>query len=387
MRGHKKGLAVWIAAILLLLIASIVAGANKQSGSFREAEYSGLIFAFSVTAVLLIAALLIRALAIPRLRYRPGKLQLLLEGSMGFFGRLGNGLCRLCRGFLRGLVKGVCGLCRGLVHGLARGVSGLCRGLINACIAVAGWIKRRRKKLAVWIAVILLLLIGSILISANERSESTQGAGTPVLIVSYAVTAVLLAAIVLIRVLAIPRLQYRPGRLQLLLEGPVGFFDRLARGCGRRLHGLLNRPAKKAKASRHRLRGLLNACVAAADWIKRHGKELAVWMAAILLLLIGSIAVGTSERVESVQETMRDAVLHDVNQIGLLGSKAVNPGLVSAFVVTAVLLVLAALIRLFALPRFRRRPGKLQLLLEEAAGLFDGLARGGSPWRYGFMSA
>ena len=121
--------------------------------------------------------------------------------------------------------------------------------------------------------------------------------------------------------------------------------------------------------------------------MKEHRKGLAVWLAAILLLLIASIAVGTGERSETVQEMMRDAVLHDANQISLFGLKAVNPGLISAFVVTAVLLVAALLIRIFAVPRFKYQPGKFQLLLEEAVGFFDGLARGSSPWRYGFMSA
>ena len=121
--------------------------------------------------------------------------------------------------------------------------------------------------------------------------------------------------------------------------------------------------------------------------MKDHKKGLAVWIAAILLLLIASIAVGAHERSETVQEAMRDAVLHDINQISLFGVKAVNPGLISAFLVTAVLLAAAALLRIFAVPRFKYQPGKLQLALEEAAGLFDGMAKGSSPWRYGFMSA
>ena len=121
--------------------------------------------------------------------------------------------------------------------------------------------------------------------------------------------------------------------------------------------------------------------------MKGHKKGLMVWIAVVLLLLTASIAVGTHQRSETVQEAMRDAVLHDVNQIGLFGLKDVNPGLISAFLVTAVLLAAALLIRIFAIPRFQYKPGKLQLLLEEAVGLFDGMAKGSSPWRYGFMSA
>lgn len=119
--------------------------------------------------------------------------------------------------------------------------------------------------------------------------------------------------------------------------------------------------------------------------MKQHKKGLVVWLVVVLLLLAGALAAGPSVRAESVQETMRDAVLHDVNQISLLGWKAVNPGLISAFLVTAVLLLAAALIRIFAIPRFRYVPGRLQLALEEAVGLFDGMAKGSSPHRYRFV--
>lgn len=229
--------------------------------------------------------------------------------------------------------------------------------------------KDHKKGLAVWIAAILLLLAGSILAGASARPEGAPKAEYSGLIFAFSVVAALLIAAVLIRVFAIPRLQYQPGKLQLLLEGPVGFFDRLGQRGSRRFHSFTR------------------ACIAVAGWVKKHIKELAVWIAVVLLLLIASVAAGAHERSETVQEAMRDAVLHDVNQISLFGVKAVNPGLISAFLVTAVLLIAAALIRIFAIPRFRYRPGKLQLALEEAVGFFDGLAKGGSPWRYGFMSA
>ena len=119
--------------------------------------------------------------------------------------------------------------------------------------------------------------------------------------------------------------------------------------------------------------------------MKQHKKGLALWLAAILLLLAGALLTGSPGRTETVQEAMRDAVLHDVNRISLLGWKDVNPGLISAFLVTAILLLAAALIRIFVIPRFRYMPGKLQLLLEEAVGLFDRMARGSSPHRFGFV--
>ena len=119
----------------------------------------------------------------------------------------------------------------------------------------------------------------------------------------------------------------------------------------------------------------------------QHKKGLAVWILIVLLLLAGALLAGSHPRAETVQEAMRDAVLHDVNQVSLFGLKNVNPGLISAFLVTAVLLLAAVLIRVFAIPRFQMIPGRLQLLLEQAVGLFDGMAKNSSPHRFRFVGA
>lgn len=121
--------------------------------------------------------------------------------------------------------------------------------------------------------------------------------------------------------------------------------------------------------------------------MRGHKKGLIVWVAAVAALFVGALLAGSHGRTESVQEAMRDAVLHDVNRISLFGLKVVTPGLVSAFLVTAALLIAAVLIRIFAVPRFRYVPGKLQLVLEEAVGLFDRMARDNSPHRYRFVGA
>ena len=47
--------------------------------------------------------------------------------------------------------------------------------------------------------------------------------------------------------------------------------------------------------------------------MKEHKKGLLVWLAVVLLLLAGALLAGSQGRAETVQETMRDAVLHDVN--------------------------------------------------------------------------
>ena len=84
---------------------------------------------------------------------------------------------------------------------------------------------------------------------------------------------------------------------------------------------------------------------------------------------------------------MRDAVLHETNRISLFGLMDVNPAFISGIVVTVVLLVAAALIRIFAIPRFKYVPGKFQMVIEQVVSLFDGLAKSNSPWRNGFLGA
>ena len=121
--------------------------------------------------------------------------------------------------------------------------------------------------------------------------------------------------------------------------------------------------------------------------MKKHAKGLVVWIAVVAVLLAAALLAGSPGRTESVQEAMRDAVLHDENRIALFGGKTVSPGLISAFVVSGILLIAAACIRLFAIPRFRFSPGKLQLVLEEAVGLFDRMAKTNSPHRCGFLGA
>ena len=115
---------------------------------------------------------------------------------------------------------------------------------------------------------------------------------------------------------------------------------------------------------------------------------LIVWIGLLLLLLLGILILAQhpTEHVETVKQTMRDGVLHEVNKISLFGLE-VNPALISAYVVTAVLLLAAALIRIFAIPRFKLVPGKLQMAVETVVGMFDGMAKGNSPHRNGFLGA
>lgn len=108
----------------------------------------------------------------------------------------------------------------------------------------------------------------------------------------------------------------------------------------------------------------------------------------LALILAGIIATSKSDgEFEPIKVVMKDAVLHDVAKINLLGIKAVNPGLISAYCVTAIILVFSLIVRIFVIPKFSDAPGKFQLLLEQAVGIFDGLATSNSPHRHKFLGA
>ena len=121
---------------------------------------------------------------------------------------------------------------------------------------------------------------------------------------------------------------------------------------------------------------------------RKRTRELIVFACIVLLLLALVILTGSpGGEHESIREVMKDAVLHESAKVSLFGLIEVNPGLISAYVVTGMLIVLAALCRIFVIPKFTDIPGKLQLLLEEAVGLFDGMAKGNSPHRNKFLGA
>lgn len=118
-------------------------------------------------------------------------------------------------------------------------------------------------------------------------------------------------------------------------------------------------------------------------------RNIALWLILVVALLVGSVLTGHSgvENGETIKEVMRDAVLHGDNQISLFGLKEVNPGLISAFTVTGVLLLLALIVRIFIVPKFKYVPGKAQLLVEQLVGMFDNMAKSSSPKMNGFLGA
>ena len=120
--------------------------------------------------------------------------------------------------------------------------------------------------------------------------------------------------------------------------------------------------------------------------MSKQKKGFVLCMVAAAVMLVVSLLLPAAPKTETVQEAMRDAVLHESNRIDLFG-KEVNPGLISAMTVSGILLVVAACLRIFVIPRFQYVPGRFQLLLEELVGLFDRMAKSNSPERNGFLGA
>ena len=120
---------------------------------------------------------------------------------------------------------------------------------------------------------------------------------------------------------------------------------------------------------------------------KRKIRFIVVWLLITAAFLAGSLLVPGHGKSESVQEAMRDAVLHGTNRISLFGLKDVNPAYISSLVVVGAILLAALLLRIFVIPRFKMVPGKLQMVLETAVGMFDGMAKGNSPHRNKFLGA
>lgn len=120
---------------------------------------------------------------------------------------------------------------------------------------------------------------------------------------------------------------------------------------------------------------------------RKRTRELIVFACIVLALFAAAVLIGPAGgEKESVQQMMKDAVLHEHAKISFFGL-AVNPGVISAYTVSGILIVFAILCRIFVIPKFTQIPGKFQLALEMAVGLFDGLARDNSPHRNKFLSA
>ncbi len=77
--------------------------------------------------------------------------------------------------------------------------------------------------------------------------------------------------------------------------------------------------------------------------------SITVFIAIVSLLIVGIILTrGSYKETETIQEIMKDAVLHDAEKVSLFGILYVNPGLISAYTVTAILFIFALIIRIFS---------------------------------------
>ncbi len=120
---------------------------------------------------------------------------------------------------------------------------------------------------------------------------------------------------------------------------------------------------------------------------KRRLIFIAVWVLCAAAFLVSSLLIGSAQKSETIKEAMRDAVLHETNKISFFGILDVNPAVVSAYTVTFLILIFAAAVRIFFVPKFKEIPGKFQLLIEEAVGFFDSLAKSNSPHKNYFLGS
>lgn len=88
---------------------------------------------------------------------------------------------------------------------------------------------------------------------------------------------------------------------------------------------------------------------------------------------------------ENIKDVMRDAVLHADNKMNLFGIK-VNPAVISGFTVTGIVLFVCLILRIFVIPKFQIKPGKVQIVLEQIVEMFNKLAISNSPHKHKFLS-
>ncbi|MGI6116789.1 MAG: F0F1 ATP synthase subunit A [Bilifractor sp.] len=116
-------------------------------------------------------------------------------------------------------------------------------------------------------------------------------------------------------------------------------------------------------------------------------KSIVLFIVLVAVLFVGIILTEPMDKGETLKESMRDVVMHESNKVSLFGLIDVNPGLISAYVVTAILFVFSLIVRIAVIPKFKYVPGKFQMMLEQAVGLFRKKAEDNSPTRNNFLGA
>ena len=82
---------------------------------------------------------------------------------------------------------------------------------------------------------------------------------------------------------------------------------------------------------------------------KKKVSTIIIALVLIAVCIAGIVMLPTPEKHETIKQTMKDAVLHDINKINFLGFE-VDPSLISAFIVTGILFVFALIVRIFVIP-------------------------------------
>lgn len=119
---------------------------------------------------------------------------------------------------------------------------------------------------------------------------------------------------------------------------------------------------------------------------KKRTRFIVICSCILAVLLVGIFLTGDpAKEEEPINIVMKDAVLHETAKVSFPIVGSVNPAVVSAYTVTAIILVFSLTVRLFVIPKFTDIPGKFQLLLEQAVGIFDDLAKSNSPQRNKFL--
>lgn len=105
-----------------------------------------------------------------------------------------------------------------------------------------------------------------------------------------------------------------------------------------------------------------------------------------ILSLAGSFLVASHHGGHELKDAMKEAVLHEIDKISLFGIINVNPSVISAMTVTGIIFIFSLIVRIFVIPKFKRVPGKFQLILEEVVMTFKNLAISNSPHKYKLLS-
>lgn len=226
-----------------------------------------------------------------------------------------------------------------------------------------------KKRSTIFIIIAVILLAAAIILHA-VASHSTDSLFTTGIKISFSVVIIVAVLAVILRVFVIPKFKRTPGKLQSALEVSVEGVEHLS----------------EVKISK--LGKFLDSHILVSMDRKKKIKVIIAFAAVIILSFVGALLTGGEGGHESsISVLMRDAVLHEVNKVSLFGLIDVNPGLISAFIVTIVLFIASLIIRIFVIPKFTFVPGKFQALLETLVNFFDNLAKSSSPHLNGFLGA